>query len=201
MGNDRNAGRKRKFDTETISKILKSYQKGHSVSELAREYGVSRQTMSFYVNEVACEMEVRSTDGVSSVVRGLAYWKKINESFAIPATEMEKCPMRMDYMRNKEVFTSILVNFKDEQIYIKNFTEHPLKCAFGVKRNPTWEDFNYFLEDRCVPRSRDHMKIILKDYGLDFYDPISIIEKTGGRMAEDDFYLKLYRLEVEHENL
>ena len=201
MGNDRNAGRKRKFDTETISKILKSYQKGHSVSELAKEYGVSRQTMSFYINEVACEMEINSTDGVASVVRGLSYWKKINESFAIPATEIEKCRMRMDYMRNKEVFTSILVNFKDEQIYIKNFTEHPLKCAFGVKRNPTWEDFNYFLEDRCVPRSRDHMKIILKDYGLDFYDPISIIEKTGGRMAEDDFYLKLYHLEVEHENL
>ena len=104
-------------------------------------------------------------------------------------------------MRNKEIFTSILVNFKDEQIYIKNYTEHPLKCAFGIKRNPTWEDFTSFLEERCVPKSRDHMKVVLKDYGLDFFDPISIIEKTGGRMAEDDYCLKLYRLDAEYENV
>lgn len=201
MGNDRNAGRKRKFDPEMIREIIEEYKKGCSISELAGRYGVSRQTMSFYVNEVACEMEVKTQDGISSIVRGLAYWKKINASFGISAAEMEKCRMRMDYMRNKEVFTSILVNFRDERIYIKNFTEHPLKCAFGVKRNPTWDDFNYFLEERCVPRSRDHMKLILKDYGLTFHDPISIIEKTGGVMAEDDFCLKIYRLEAEHENV
>lgn len=201
MGNDRNAGRKRRFGPEKIQEIIEAYKKGCSISELAGRYGVSRQTMSFYVHEVASEMEVQTTDGISSIVRGFAYWKKINAIFGIPSDEMEKCRMRMDYMRNTEVFTSILVNFRDERIYIKNFTEHPLKCAFGVKRNPTWDDFNYFLEDRCVPRTRDHMKLILKDYGLDFYDPIYIIEKTGGRMAEDDFCLKLYRLEAEHEKV
>ena len=37
------------------------------------------------------------------------------------------------------------------------------------------------------PESRDKMKLILKDLGLPFYDPIMIIEKTEGRMAEDDF--------------
>ena len=100
----------------------------------------------------------------------------------------------MDYMRNEEVFTSILVNFKDECIYIKNYTEHPLKRVFGANVNPTWDDFNYFLKDRCVPRTRDHMKMVLNDYGLDFYDPLSIIEKTGGLMAEDECYLKLCRL-------
>ena len=57
MGNDRNAGRKRRFAPEKIQEIVEAYKKGCSISELAGRYGVSRQTMSFYVHEVACEME------------------------------------------------------------------------------------------------------------------------------------------------
>lgn len=37
------------------------------------------------------------------------------------------------------------------------------------------------------------MKLILKDLGLPFYDPIMIIEKTEGRMAEDDFWICIER--------
>ena len=41
--NERNAGRKRKLDNETIRELLELYHNGHSVSALAKEYGVSRQ--------------------------------------------------------------------------------------------------------------------------------------------------------------
>jgi len=44
-----------------------------------------------------------------------------------------------------------------------------------------------------LPESRDKMKLILKDLGLPFYDPIMIIEKTEGRMAEDDFWIRIER--------
>lgn len=37
------------------------------------------------------------------------------------------------------------------------------------------------------------MKLILKDLGRPFYDPIMIIEKTEGRMAEDDFWIRIER--------
>ena len=37
------------------------------------------------------------------------------------------------------------------------------------------------------------MKLILKDLGLPFYDPIMIREKTEGRMAEDDFWIRIER--------
>ena len=50
-----------------------------------------------------------------------------------------------------------------------------------------------FLESRCFPRSRDKMKLVLKDLDIPFYDPILIIEKTQGRMAEDDFWLRIER--------
>ena len=37
------------------------------------------------------------------------------------------------------------------------------------------------------------MKIILKMLDIPFYDPMLIIEKTKGRMAEDDFWLEIER--------
>ena len=53
------------------------------------------------------------------------------------------------------------------------------------------EDFKEFLESRCFPRTRDKMKLVLEDVGVPCYDPYLIIEKTEGRMAEDDFWLKI----------
>jgi putative transcriptional regulator len=35
------------------------------------------------------------------------------------------------------------------------------------------------------------MKIALKELNLPFYDPLLIVEKTKGRMAEDDFWLEV----------
>lgn len=43
--------------------------------------------------------------------------------------------------------------------------------SFGVNENPTWEDFESFLEDRCFQRTRAHRKAILKGIGVDFFIP------------------------------
>ena len=47
------------------------------------------------------------------------------------------------------------------------------------------------LESRCFPRTRDKMKLILNELNIPFYDPYMIVEKTQGRMAEDDFWIKI----------
>ncbi len=73
--------------------------------------------------------------------------------------------------------------------------DDPLFRAFGVKLEPEYEDYEAFLESRCFPRTRDKMKIQLKELDIPFYDPLLIIEKTQGRMADDDFWLKV---EVRH---
>lgn len=65
--------------------------------------------------------------------------------------------------------------------------------AFGRNEHPTYKEYEEFLDSRCFPRSRDKMKLILADLNLPFYDPIMIIEKTEGRMAEDDFWIKIER--------
>ena len=38
------------------------------------------------------------------------------------------------------------------------------------------------------------MKIQLEVLGLPFYDPMLIIEKTQGRMADDDFWILIERV-------
>ncbi len=45
----------------------------------------------------------------------------------------------------------------------------------------------------CSVRSRDKIKLVLRDMELPFYDPFLIIEKTQRRMAEDEFWLKIER--------
>lgn len=65
--------------------------------------------------------------------------------------------------------------------------------AFGIVENPKYEEYLEFLESRCFPRTRDKMKLVLEDLDLPFYEPFMIIEKTEGRMAEDDFWIKIER--------
>ena len=69
-------------------------------------------------------------------------------------------------------------------------TKDILHRAFGVKEEPTWEDFQVFLQDRCFPETRGNVKVILAGLGLQDYDPLQIVEKTKGRTAEDDLWLR-----------
>ena len=102
-------------------------------------------------------------------------------------------PLRLFYYYKENLCTVIDVNEPTRKIAIKNFVRNPIYCAFGVNNAPTFKDYEDFLESRCFPRSRDKMKIILRDLGLPFYDPFLIIQRTNGKMAEDDFWIKIER--------
>ena len=99
--------------------------------------------------------------------------------------------MRVWYMYRHLVCTIIDVDERNREIEVTNYTDDPLFRAFGVKLEPEYEDYEAFLESRCFPRTRDKMKIQLKELDIPFYDPLLIIEKTQGRMADDDFWLKV----------
>ena len=72
------------------------------------------------------------------------------------------------------------MNEPERKVKVKNYTDKIMFRAFGVVETPDYDQYLEFLESRCFPSSRDKMKLILKD-------PMMIIEKTEGRMAEDDF--------------
>jgi putative transcriptional regulator len=96
-------------------------------------------------------------------------------------------------MFKDEVCTVIDVCEATREVRIKNFTENYQFRAFGIKTEPTFEDYEEFIESRCFPRTRDKMKLELDRLGIPFYDPILIIEKTQGRMAEDHFWIRIER--------
>ena len=101
--------------------------------------------------------------------------------------------LRIWYMYEQNVCTLIDVNERERKVKIRNYTDKVMFRAFGTVEDPNYNDYQEFLESRCFPESRDKMKLILKDLGLPFYDPIMIIEKTEGRMAEDDFWIRIER--------
>lgn len=99
-------------------------------------------------------------------------------------------PLQIKYMYGNKICTLIYVNFADEIVKIENRTDDILHKAFGIIENPTWKDFEYFLNDRCFPKSRYDAKNILRNLQIDSYDTLQIVEKTEGRMAEDNMHLK-----------
>ena len=181
--NVRNAGRKPSITDKELEEIKVKRAHGDSVTKLAEEYGVSRQTMSAYLNRPDVD------DYNEIIYRTYKKWVEINRDFR-KSLHMQDYLLRMEFMCEDELCSSILVNFKDKEIEVVNHTSDVIHQAFGVKAKPDWEDFEYFLESRCFPRGRDYMKDILRDLGLDSYDPLAIIEKTKGRMAEDKQWIR-----------
>ena len=100
-------------------------------------------------------------------------------------------PIRMWYMYKDQVCTLIDADPARQRIRIKNYQDHLMFRAFGPVEQPSYRQYEAFLESRCFPRSRDKMKLILKELQLPFYDPLMIVEKTEGRMAEDDFWIRV----------
>lgn len=98
--------------------------------------------------------------------------------------------MRITYMWRQHPCTLIDVDFLGRRIRIQNRTEDILHRAFGTNMHPTWEDFEIFLQERCFPASRGNVKDLLRELHLTDYDPLQIVEKTGGRMAEDNLWMK-----------
>ena len=115
---------------------------------------------------------------------------ELRQTHSIPKKQL---PLRLWYMFCEEVCTIIDVDEKCELVQIHNFTDKLQFRAFGVVEHPTFADYKEFLESRCFPRSRDKMKIMLDIMDLPFYEPMLIIEKTEGRMAEDDFWIRIER--------
>lgn len=199
MANNRNAGRKKCFTDEQLQEIYRQYKAGKNITNLAKENHVSRQTMSTYIgkmHEQEFVIEIGESDVSSTLCRLQAYWEKINASIIqlhdLEADEIKKCNIRYDYMNNDMCMTHILVNSSEKRLYIENESNDILHRAFGINLKPDWDDFMKFMEYRCFPDTRYNCKQILKELELDFYDVFNIIETTGGKMADDNQWLKIY---------
>jgi len=76
------------------------------------------------------------------------------------------------------------------EIRIVNLTDDLLSRAFGIREKPDWNDYEEFLESRCMPRTRYGIREELRELGIDTYDPFQIVEKTAGRVHGDGQWLR-----------
>ena len=91
--------------------------------------------------------------------------------------------------------SEIFYTKEGEPVIVKNYVDKPLLCALGVNKNPTWDDLQSFLRERCFPEERPNKKNLLKLLGVPYYSPELIIEKTEGRMVEDLHYIKIENID------
>ena len=99
------------------------------------------------------------------------------------------------YYNDKTLCSTIYADFSDQTLVVKNENVLMIKTAFGNNKQPNWRDFQNFLSERCIPRQRAGLREYLEAWGLEEYDPILIIQKTEGRMAEDQQWLTIEELQ------
>ncbi len=85
----------------------------------------------------------------------------------------------------------IIADYTQKAVCTENYVDDCIRTAFGNDPAPTWAAYETFLEDRCIPSSRAGLREYLDAIGVDHYDPLEIIRKTAGRMAEDNQWLKV----------
>jgi len=100
----------------------------------------------------------------------------------------------LSYYSGDTLCARIAANETEKTVRIKNLATDYLKLPFGKNPNPSWADYQHFLEDRCIPKARAGLQEYLEAIGVDSYEPLEIIRKTQGRMAEDDLWLTVEEL-------
>lgn len=167
-------------DIKAIRKKLKLTQ-----VEFAQLSNVSVKTIERWESS-----DKNITGPIVTLIKILKEYPQIREELEIPAMAYQ---MRLWYMHEDEICTIIDVDERKRLVKIYNYTKDYIFRAFGREERPTFEQYEEFLESRCFPKSRDKMKLILRELDLPFYEPLLIIEKTQGRMAEDNFWIKIER--------
>lgn len=152
----------------------------------AKKYRVALP--SAWINKLGIDEESREVvlqfDGESITIR-----RAVSSSYADfmdTANQHGHELLILHFYDGDALCTKICADRTTRTLAIENHTADVLQAAFGVNQNPTWNDLQELLESRCVPRQRDGLRYYLAELGLEKYDPLEIIRKTEGCMAEDN---------------
>lgn len=96
--------------------------------------------------------------------------------------------LKIRVFENDTLLSEITADYTSHCVWTNDLTDDVIRKPFG-NALPTWEVYEDFLESRCMPRTRAGLKDYLDQIGVYEYEPLEIIRKTGGRMAED--YIRL----------
>ena len=140
-------------------------------------------------------METRTANLIIGTSGGTAGGNATNYKLALPSTWIKELGLTPEQRQVELRFdgTSIVITRKlsfAEFLETSRHAEHKtllLSCY-------SWEDYQHFLEDRCIPKTRAGLQEYLEAIGVDSYEPLEIIRKTQGRMAGDDLWLTVEEL-------
>lgn len=179
--------KKYNINTEISANEIKDFRAKLDMTqkEFAEFLGISKPTIERWERS-----KQPITGPVAMLIHVLSENSKWMEEQEIPE---KTYPLRLKYMFKKKCCTIIDVDEVNQQVKIRNYVKNRMFLAFGVNENPSYEDYKVFLKSRCFPETRDKIKIQLEALDIPFYDPLLIIEKTEGRMAEDDFWIMIER--------
>lgn len=153
--------------------------------EFAEFIGVSNKTIERWESD-----KKPITGPITTLVKILRENPQLEQQLIIPP---KKYSLRLWYMLHQDICAIIDVDEINKKVEVINYTSNLIFRPFGINETPSYEDYEEFLESRCFPRTRDKMKLQLEYLELPFYDPMLIIEKTAGRMAEDHLWIRIER--------
>lgn len=165
---------------------------GGTASKTSKTYKISLPNTwveEMGLNEVERAVDI-SFDGEKIVIEK----KKTPEEFLSSRCTKGNEIYKLKLYDGDILCTYIVADFTDKTICFENFTDIAIKKAFGNNQSPDWNDFEYFLKERCIPQSRMGLREYLNAIGVDSFDPIEIIKKTKGRMAEDNQWVDIERV-------
>lgn len=175
---------------------LRNSIKGSDVKEIRKKLDLTQKEFSHLVNSSIktiekWEMNDMDIKGpIVTLIKMLNIYPAFTTNFRI---QDSKYSLRLWYMFKDEVCTIIDVDEKNRKVEISNYTNDLIFRAFGNNEHPNFDEYQDFIESRCFPKSRDNLKIYLRELDLPFYEPLMIIEKTLGKMADDDFWINIER--------
>ena len=175
---------------ETRNAKLIVNKSGGTASEKSKTYRVTIPNSwveQLGISEDSREIEL-SFDGTKITVRRKQTMQEYKD------THNRNKLLQLQFYHGDSLCTTILADETAEKVLIENHTSDPLYTAFGVNNNPDWQDYQNFLEERCIPKSRAGLQEYLNAIGVDEYHPLEIIRKTKGKMAEDRSWLEVTEL-------
>ena len=93
--------------------------------------------------------------------------------------------MKLKYMWKNDCVADIEYDFMSRKVFVINYTDVIWKRPFGVHLDPSFQDFENFLESRCFPKDRVNRDQLLEDMGLFAYSPYGIVKIMHGVQSDD----------------
>ena len=146
---------------------------------------------SAWINELSLNEDNRDIELVFDGEKIVLQPVKTIDSFKKEKMNLDHDVGEINFFDKTGLCTFICADFTDKTLVAENYTDNIVKTAFGNNDCPDWNDFISFLEEHCLPKSRAGIREYLEAIGVSEYDPMEIIKKTAGRMAEDYQWIEM----------